>query len=99
MIEEDKDCCEVWAQIAPRFDWMKYSDQPEMLTMPHINTGENKYFVNFCPSCGKSARNRNMKAERLLTLVAVDGGESWGNLGKCTLCGKAWSDCSCLRRH
>lgn len=72
-MEEDKDCCEVWAQIAPRFDWMKFVDHPEMLTMPHISTGENKYFVNFCPSCGKPARNRYMLAERLLTMRATDG--------------------------
>ena len=67
MIQEDENCCEIWEQIAPRFDWMNYADQHEMLTMPHINVGDNKYFVNFCPSCGKSARNRNMLAKRLLT--------------------------------
>ena len=28
--------------------------------------------------------------------LAPDGLKSWGNLGKCTICGKAWEDCSCL---
>jgi hypothetical protein len=26
-------------------------------------------------------------------------GDSWGNLGKCTICGKAWQECSCLTRR
>lgn len=31
--------------------------------------------------------------------LAPDGLKSLGNLGKCTICGKAWQDCSCLTRR
>lgn len=31
--------------------------------------------------------------------VQADGLDSWGNLGKCTICGKAWQECSCLARR
>ncbi len=31
--------------------------------------------------------------------LAPDGLKSWGNLGKCTICGKAWEDCPCLTRR
>lgn len=31
--------------------------------------------------------------------LAPDGLKSWGILGKCTICGKAWEDCSCLTRR
>lgn len=65
MFEEDEDCCDIWPKIAKRFDWMHFSEQPEMLTMPHLNTGDNKWFVNFCPACGKEARNRKMLKKRL----------------------------------
>lgn len=64
IIEEDPDCCDIWPQIADRFDWMKYDHQREMGSMPHINVGA-RYFVNFCPACGKPARNRNMLFERI----------------------------------
>jgi hypothetical protein len=32
-----------------------------------------------------------------LTHLAADAGLTrWGEVGNCTICGKAWSDCSCL---
>jgi hypothetical protein len=64
-IKEDQDCCEVWPKIAIRFNWMRYENYPEMASMPHISDGENKWFVNYCPSCGKPARNRNMLIARI----------------------------------
>ncbi len=65
IFDEDKDCCNIWPKIARRFDWMSVGPQPEMLTAPHINDGENKWFVNFCPSCGESSRNRKMLSNRV----------------------------------
>lgn len=64
-IKEDADCCEVWPKIAPKFSWFTYVDNKDMATAPHIEVGRQKFFVNFCPSCGKPARNRNMKADRI----------------------------------
>lgn len=80
-MEEDKDCCQVWSIIAVRFDWMKFVDEQELLTMPHINEGGNKWFVNYCPACGAPARNRIMKAERLLTQRAADKCQKCGGSG------------------
>lgn len=65
LIEEDVDCCGVWPKIAKRFSWMQFSGQKDMSSMPHIDVGATKFFVNFCPSCGKPARNRNMKTKRI----------------------------------
>lgn len=65
-IKEDQDCCEIWIHIASQFSWFSYPNQPGMLSMPHITLEEGrKIFVNFCPSCGKSTRSRNVSAERL----------------------------------
>jgi hypothetical protein len=70
-IKEDPDCCEVWPQIAIRLDWMSYDGQPSMLSMPHLFVQGQRWFVNFCPSCGKPARNRNMLRDR------IDGEGDW----------------------
>lgn len=66
-IAEDADCCDVWPKIAHAFEWKCYWDQPGMLTMPHVKDRrtDDRWFVNFCPACGKSARNRNMRMERI----------------------------------
>ena len=64
-IKEDADCCEIWPKIMRRFDWMTYEDQPDMFTMPHITATGEKYFVNYCPSCGANARNRNVLRSRV----------------------------------
>lgn len=65
IIKEDADCCNVWKEIARKFGWLQYTDQPGMSTMPYIEVGATKFFINFCPSCGKPARNRKMKTERI----------------------------------
>lgn len=66
VITEDSDCCEIWPLIAGGLRWRSYDHQRDMCTMPHINgTDGNHYFVNFCPSCGKSATNRNMLHQRI----------------------------------
>lgn len=65
LIKEDADCCCVWPEIARKFGWFQYIDQQSMSSMPHIDVGSKKFFVNFCPSCGSPARNRNMKTERI----------------------------------
>ena len=62
---QDQDCCEVWPKIVSRFDWMEYEQQQDMLSMPHIDDGQTKWFVNFCPACGRPARNRNVAANRV----------------------------------
>lgn len=64
-LQPDPDCCDVWPKIMSSFSWMSYDDQPEMLSMCHIDIGGEKFFVNFCPSCGKPARNRNVLASRV----------------------------------
>lgn len=61
----DPPCCEVWPKIAHRFDWMRYSHQTEMLTLPHFQVGDTKWRVNFCPACGKPASLRNVRADEL----------------------------------
>ena len=42
---------------------------------------------------------RAIKVVRSNICVQADGLDSWGNLGKCTICGKAWQECSCLARR
>lgn len=65
----DPNCCDVWPEIAFMFNWMVYTEQETMASMPHIDTTKikgksgNRWFINYCPSCGRDARNRNMKVE------------------------------------
>jgi len=61
-------CCNVWSKIQSRFQWMVFDDFPELLVMPHIDDGENKWFVNYCPSCGAKVRNMIIEEKNLLTV-------------------------------
>lgn len=65
IVQPEPDCCEVWPKIMSRFNWMVFSDDNRVASMPHIDDGEQKWFVNYCPACGKPARNRNVLASRL----------------------------------
>jgi len=56
-IEFSKPCCEVWPKIMGRFNWMYFSENEEILTTPHIQSSEHRFFINHCPSCGKEVRN------------------------------------------
>jgi hypothetical protein len=50
-------CCDVWIKVMGRFDWMHFEENSDILTMPHIKSGEQRFFVNHCPSCGADVRN------------------------------------------
>lgn len=64
VVMPDADCCDVWPLIAKNLKWMAYDGNIGVVTMPHLEgTDRHLYFVNFCPSCGANARNRNMKWE------------------------------------
>lgn len=62
-MQPDEDCCGVWPLIASSFEWTTPRLYPHLLTTPHIVGDDDiKYFVNFCPACGKPARNRIMRS-------------------------------------
>ena len=68
-LKPEPDCCDVWQHIMRSFKWMVFSgdDDNELATMPHLEgTDGNLWFVDFCPSCGKSARNRTVLLSRLV---------------------------------
>lgn len=73
-IKPDAPCCEVFEQIAGRFEWMSYQQQPEVLTMPHFQIGGNKWRINFCPACGREIRAINYPADNLRASAMARGG-------------------------
>lgn len=54
-------CCGAFHRLAQHFGWMRYLDCPDILSMPYIQDGDDKLRINFCPSCGKSIRDINIK--------------------------------------
>ena len=55
------DCCEVWPEIAPTFEWYRFEDWPDLVCMPCIRVGNTSWRVNHCPSCGAEIRMVIMK--------------------------------------
>lgn len=54
----DEPCCEVWSKICGAFAWMKYSDCPRVMAMPHIKSAGSSWRINHCPSCGAEVRGK-----------------------------------------
>lgn len=60
-----EDCCDVWPKLIARFEWMRYGDWPDLLTMPHFRVGKDAWRVNHCPSCGRDVRGIHVLRSRL----------------------------------
>ena len=59
-----EDCCDVWGKILHYFFWMQ-PEGSDIYMMPYLPTKDNKWRVNFCPSCGKERRECNIASGRL----------------------------------
>ena len=57
-----QNCCDVWPELAKGFVWHYDStDLDGPMVMPCIDAGGgNLHRVDYCPSCGKPARDREM---------------------------------------
>lgn len=58
-MKEEKEytpCCEVFPKIATQFSWF-VSEGRTLFVMPNIDLPDNKFRVNYCPSCGAEIRS------------------------------------------
>lgn len=61
-------CCNSFTKIAKGISWMQFVDENKetILCMPYIKSGEIKYRINYCPSCGKEIRSIEIKLSKYL---------------------------------
>ena len=55
-----QNCCDSWPALATSFSWSYKAAGKGVLVTPCIAAGDNRYLVNYCPSCGKPARDREI---------------------------------------
>lgn len=73
--EPTPDCCKVWPTFARRFEWMTFTEWPDLACMPFVwGVGRDEesqeeefqqWRVQFCPACGAKRRSTVMPVARL----------------------------------
>ena len=62
-----KELCECFSHFIPLVQWMVTEDGTRL--MPHIKDGDNRWRINYCPSCGKEVRSIELTEEEFLSIT------------------------------
>lgn len=58
-----KEMCSCFRLFIPFVQWMATEDGIRL--MPHIIDGENRWRINYCPSCGKEVRSIELTEDEM----------------------------------
>ncbi len=70
-LKPSEDCCPQWESVIPIVRWFSFADKKGLMVMAHIPslTDDSKWRINYCPCCGKDARDRLISRDRLIELM------------------------------